>query len=67
MMFPYVLDIKLGCSDGRKGGDCTHKVAVFGDRVNYYHNGVPSVEFRQFCDEINTYCVPRCVGDQEQM
>ena len=60
-------DVKSGCSDGRDSHNHTHETAVFGDRVDYHHNGVLSIGFQEFCDEINTYGIPWCVGNREQM
>ena len=39
-MFPDVLEIELGSSSSGKSSDGTHKVALFGYRVNYNHDGV---------------------------
>ena len=67
MMFPDVSEIELGSSHGRKSSDCTHEVASFGYRVDYDHDGVFSIRFRELCYEIHTGGVPRCIWDWKGM
>ena len=40
VMFPYVTEIELSGSSSRQSSDCAYKMAPFGNRVNYHHNGI---------------------------
>ena len=65
MMFPYVSEIELGNSGSSQSGDCAHKVAMLGDGVDYYHDGIFPVKFWESNYEIDTGSVPRCIWNWE--
>ena len=65
MVFPYVLKVELGSSGGSQGSDHAHKVAMLGDRVNYYHDGIFPIRFREFDYKIDTGSVPRHIWNRE--
>ena len=67
MMFPDVSEIELGSSCGRESSDCTHKVALFGYRVDYDHDGIFSVRFQELHYEIHTGSVLRCIRNWKGM
>ena len=66
-MFPYMLKIELGSSGSSQSGDRAHEVAMLGDGVDYYHDGIFPFGFRDFDYKIDTGHVPRCIWNWEEM
>ena len=65
MVFPYVLKVESGSSGGSQSSDHAHKVATLGDGVNYYHDGIFPIGFREFNYKIDTGSVPRRIRNWE--
>ena len=67
MKLPDVVKEQSRCALGRYDGVGSHEVRLLGCKVNDIHDRVITVGVRKFTDEVDTYDVPRCIWDRDQM
>src|ERR1700678_3170976 len=67
MVFPHILDVEPSGTGGGNSGISVDKMRSFCHAINYHHNTVLAVCFRQFGYEVHTNDVPRRIRNWQRM
>ena len=65
MKFPDMLEVELGCPEGRDRGVSRNEMASFAHRVHYDHSRIEPMRVWEFGNKINTHDVPSCFRNRE--